>query len=159
MREYRAQTLTFAASNGDLISLFNSGDIAAVFNGWSGITGETVKAGVETAYVIPEEGAVMWSDALFTPRAADNFDTAHAYINEILRPDVQAQLAKDTTAGIVNKNAVPLMDEATRALFDYDNLDAVFANAPLEGIAPRESDEHATYDDWVRAYEDLKIGL
>ena len=159
MKEYRAQCKTFSPSNGDIISLFVAGEIAACFNCWSGIPFEAAKQGVKLDYVIPEEGAVMWSDAWFTPRAGKNPDTAHAYINETLKPEYQAKLARDTTAGIVNRHAVPLMDEETRGLFDYDNLDAVFANSPLEGIPPRESEEFATYDDWVRAYEDLKIGL
>ena len=159
MKEYRAQSKLFAASNGDLISLFNSGDIAAVFNAWTGIPSETAKAGVETAYVIPEEGAVMWSDALFIPTAADNIDTAYGFINEAMDPEVQARLAEATTSGTVSKKAAELLNEETRALFDYNDFDSVFENSPLEGIAPRESEEFATYDDWVRAYEDLKIGL
>ena len=159
MKEYREQSKLFAASNGDLISLFNSGDIAAVFNAWTGIPGETAKAGVETAYVIPKEGAVMWSDALFVPKAADNVETAHEFINQSMDPKVQAALAEATGSGTVSKKAVEMLNAETRALFDYDDFDSVFANSPLEGIAPRESDEFATYDDWVRAYEDLKIGL
>ncbi|MBL4929416.1 ABC transporter substrate-binding protein [Fuscibacter oryzae] len=159
MKEYRAQSKTFSPSNGDIISLFAAGDIAACFNCWSGIPFEAAKQGVKLEYVIPEEGAVMWCDAWFTPRAAENIDTAHAYINETLKPEYQAKLAKATTSGCVNHNAVALMDEETRALFNYDDLDSVFKTSPLEGIPPRESDEFATYDDWVRAYEDLKIGL
>ena len=51
------------------------------------------------------------------------------------------------------------MDEETRSLFDYSDLDTVLKNTPLLGIPPRESDDLATYDEWVQAYEGLKSGI
>ncbi|MEZ5924204.1 MAG: extracellular solute-binding protein [Hyphomicrobiaceae bacterium] len=159
MKPYRDQCKSFAASNGDVISMLVSGDIAACLNVWSGIPFETAKQNVKTDYVIPKEGAVMWCDAWFTPKTAKNRDTALAYINETLAAAPQASLANRAVTGVVTKGAVPLLDEATRALFDYNDLDSVFKSAPMLGIPPRESTEFATYDEWVRAYEDFKTGI
>ena len=147
-----------ALTYGDVISMFVSGEILAIFCGWSGIPVETAKQKVETAYVIPKEGATMWCDAWFTPISVANVETAHAFINEAVSPSVQAKVAKAVTAGTVNKKAVPLMDADTRALFDYNDLDKVFKEAPLLGIPPRQSDTIATYSDWVDAWNQFKAG-
>jgi spermidine/putrescine transport system substrate-binding protein len=158
LRPYRDHARVIALTYGDVISMFVSGEIDAIFCGWSGLPVETIKQGVETNYSIPKEGATMWCDAWFTPISADNIDTAHAFINESIRPDVQASVAAAVTAGAVTKGAVDLMDDNTRALFDYNDLDSVFANAPLLGIPPRVSDKYATYSEWVDAWNEFKAG-
>jgi len=158
LKAYRDNARVIALTYGDVISMFVSGEILAIFCGWSGIPVETAKQKVETAYVIPKEGATMWCDAWFTPISVGNPDTAYGFINEAISPTVQAQMAKAVTAGTVNKNAVALMDPDTRALFDYSDLDAVFKDAPLLGIPPRKSDTLATYSDWVDAWNQFKAG-
>ncbi len=46
--------------------------------------------GVEVAYRIPREGAVMFFDMLAIPKDAKNVENAHAFINYLLRPEVAA---------------------------------------------------------------------
>jgi spermidine/putrescine transport system substrate-binding protein len=158
LKAYRNNARVIALTYGDVISMFVSGEIYAIFCGWSGIPVETAKQKVETAYTIPKEGATMWCDAWFTPISVGNLETAYAFINQAISPKIQAEVAKAVTAGTVNKNAVALMDADTKALFDYSNLDAVFKNAPLLGIPPRKSDTLATYADWVDAWNQFKAG-
>lgn len=158
LKAYRDHARVIALTYGDLISLMVSGEVVALFCGWSGIPVETGKQGVVTQYALPTEGAVMWCDAWFTPISVDNSDTAHDFINLAVDPAVQAQTAKAVTAGAVNRKALEHMDDATKALFDYSNLDAVFKAAPLYGIPPRESDSYATYSDWVDAWNEFKVG-
>jgi spermidine/putrescine transport system substrate-binding protein len=158
LKVYRNNARVIALTYGDVISMFVSGEILAIFCGWSGIPVETAKQKVETAYVIPKEGATMWCDAWFTPISVGNLETAYAFINQAISPKIQAEVAQAVTAGTVNKNAVAMMDANTRALFDYNDLDAVFKNAPLLGIPPRKSDTLATYSDWVDAWNQFKAG-
>lgn len=159
MDPYRAQSRVFAASNGDAINLLVSGEVGAVFCAWSGIPNETIKQGVETKYTIPAEGAAMWCDAWFIPTSANNPDLAHAFINATLGAQPQADVCKNVVGGTVQKPALDLMDEATRALFDYTDLNKVFESSPLQGIPPRESDSYATYDQWVAKWEEFKLGF
>jgi spermidine/putrescine transport system substrate-binding protein len=158
LKAYRDQARVITLTYGDVISLLVSGEVVALFCGWSGVPVETAKQGVETQYVIPKEGAVMWCDAWFTPISVDNPDTAHDFINMSLDPAVQAQTSKAVTAGVVNKKALDHMDAATRALFNYDDLDGVFRDAPLYGIPPIESDTYATYSNWVDTWNEFKVG-
>src|SRR5690606_38227602 len=47
--------------------------------------------GVNVAYSIPEEGALMWFDMLAIPNDAPHPDNAHAFINYLMDPEVIAK--------------------------------------------------------------------
>ena len=49
------------------------------------------KAGIEIAYVIPNEGAQLWFDNLAIPKDAKNVAEAHALIDFLMRPEVAAK--------------------------------------------------------------------
>lgn len=155
---YRDQARTISLTYGDVVSLMVSGEVAACLTGWTGIPKETAKQGLETAYVIPKEGATTWSDAWFMPPAVDNEEAAHEFINLAISPEVQASVASRNTGGVVSKKAVELLDAETKALFDYSDVEGIFKAAPLIGIPPLESDQYATYQDWVAAWNEFKAG-
>ncbi len=156
---YRAQAKSFAASNGDIVSLMISGEIAACLCCGTDSVASAKRQGGSADYAIPSEGAFMWSDALCIPKSTGNPDGALAFINEAMGATAQAAQAKKTICGTPNSKAVALMDADTKGLFDYANLNEVLKNTPLLGIPPRESKEFATYDEWVQAYEGLKSGI
>ncbi len=94
--------------------------------GWSGDVlqaadrAEEAGSGIEVAYSIPEEGAIIWFDMLAIPADAPNPEAAHAFINFILDPQVMA----DIENYVAFANAVP----ASRELMDPEiaNNPAVF---------------------------------
>ncbi|MFJ2684366.1 PotD/PotF family extracellular solute-binding protein [Pseudomonas sp. NPDC087342] len=159
MEPYRAQSRVFAGSIGDTINLFVNKEIGVLFSGWTGITGETKLQGVETRLGNPVEGGAIWSDAFCIPKTAQNRDTAHAYINAVLTPEVQAANANKSGVATICKKAIPLLDEKARNAVNYDNLDEVFRNAPMQGVPPRVSDKYATFDQWIEAWENFKTGF
>ena len=70
---------------------------------WSG---EAVLASMENpriTYILPQEGGGIWMDVLAIPRAARNKDTAHQFIDFLLRPQISAQLSKAYPYGNPNK--------------------------------------------------------
>jgi putrescine transport system substrate-binding protein len=78
------------------INALADGD-ACLAVGWSGdvlqARDRAAEAGndVVVAYSIPEEGALMWFDMLAIPKDAPHSDSAHAFINYLLRPEVIAK--------------------------------------------------------------------
>jgi putrescine transport system substrate-binding protein len=42
------------------------------------------------SYHIPKEGTIMWFDMFAIPKDAKNVDSAHAFINYMMRPEVAA---------------------------------------------------------------------
>lgn len=65
------------------------------------------------AYSVPNEGAVVWTDAMVIPSDAPNPDLAHAFIDYILHPQVGADLSNFTAFGSPNQAAIDmgLIDE------------------------------------------------
>ncbi|WP_082530020.1 ABC transporter substrate-binding protein [Rhizobium sp. Root1203] len=159
LKPYREQSKVFASSNGDVISLFASGEIAACFCVWSAVPLETAKQNVTTVSVYPKEGGAVWADAWFIPKTAENIDSAYAFINEALKPEIQASICKTAVAAAVSKKAPALMDAQTKDLFDYDNFDEKFKTLKIYGQPPRTSDKFATYDDWLQVWADFRAGF
>ena len=52
---------------------------------------EEAKNGVEVAYAIPKEGALMWFDSMAIPADAPNKDHALAFINFMMKPEIAAR--------------------------------------------------------------------
>ncbi|MDD2146791.1 ABC transporter substrate-binding protein [Pseudomonas putida] len=159
MIPYREQCRTFASSNGDVASLFVAKEISACFCTWTAATLQTAKQGVKTEYVFPKEGGAVWADAWFIPVTSVNVESALAFINQALDPQVQAEMSKAASSAVVNRKAVQYMDAATRSLFDYERIDEVLQQSPLKGQPPRESELYATYDDWLQAWASFRAGF
>jgi putrescine transport system substrate-binding protein len=79
----------------EYINALANGDICVAF-GWSG---DVLQArdraaeadnGVEVAYSIPKEGALMWFDQMTIPADAPNPEAAHKFLNFILDAEVAA---------------------------------------------------------------------
>lgn len=65
--------------------------------------------GVEIAYSIPREGALIWFDMLAIPADARNVDNAHRFIDFLLRPEVIAEVTGYVKYANANRAADPLI--------------------------------------------------
>jgi spermidine/putrescine-binding protein len=74
-------------------------------HGWSGEFFVAAEEAEHIWYVIPEEGAVIWTDNLCIPKTSKNPYTAEVFINFLLRPEVGAQVTNYTWFGSPNEAA------------------------------------------------------
>jgi putrescine transport system substrate-binding protein len=108
IRKFKASPSTESLTSGNycLVQGFSSDLILAQQLG--------KETGLDIRYVIPEEGASLWVDALAIPKDAPHPEEANALINFLLRPDVIAKITNQTA----NANSVPssssFMDEDIR---------------------------------------------
>jgi len=92
-----------------------AGGTICVLVGWSGdvlrarLRAEEAKLDSDIRYTIPVEGTLSWGDALAIPKDSPHPDTAHAFINFLLRPDVGARLAESVRYATFNRAALPLL--------------------------------------------------
>lgn len=70
--------------------------------------------GVEVGYVIPREGAMLWTDVIAIPKDAPNPAAAHAFIAHLLQPAVIAAVSNFVYYANPNLDAPPLLDAALR---------------------------------------------
>lgn len=67
--------------------------------------------GVEIAYSIPKEGALMWFDQMAIPTDAPHGDNAHAFLDYMMRPEVIAKASNYVYYANGNKDSQPLLEE------------------------------------------------
>ncbi len=70
--------------------------------------------GVEVAYAVPSEGAVVWTDVMVIPADAPHPEAAHQFINFLLQPEVIAPITNYVAYANANAAATELIDEAIR---------------------------------------------
>jgi len=83
------------ATAGDMIQLFQSGEIVAG-EGWPLMTAQLRAAGFPAGEVIPEEGTTAWADHWVLTKGAHNLDAAYAWLEYVAQPFTQKLLADVT---------------------------------------------------------------
>lgn len=100
----------------EYINALANGDICLAV-GWSG---DVIQAadraaeadqGVEVAYAIPEQGALLWFDQMAIPNDAQNVDEAHQFLNYIMKPEVIAKASNYVYYANGNKASQDLLEE------------------------------------------------
>jgi spermidine/putrescine transport system substrate-binding protein len=96
---------------------------------WNGDTAQAKLEKKTIEYVLPKEGAGIWTDNLVIPASAKNKRAAHEFMNFILRPDIGAQISDFTGYGSPNQAAMasiehpvpyPTDDERKRLEYQRD---------------------------------------
>ena len=85
--------------------LLSTGQACAA-QAWSGTAmAKVVAANPNVHYVLPEEGGSIWTDGLSIPKGAKNTDSAYAFINFLLRPEIAAMATDDGGSASTNARA------------------------------------------------------
>jgi len=145
-----------AGSNGDIFQLLVTGEVDYSTNGTYDMVADAQKEGVKLETFFPAEGAQAFVDTYCIPKGSQNYDVALAWIDHMLTPDPQAELAAVYGGAVVNLNAVALMPKDTRKRYDYDNLEQVLERAPVLPAVPSEGDEFTTFEEWTEAWNEVK---
>lgn len=82
---------------------------------WSGDLLQVMDEDPGLGFVVPEEGTLLWEDALCIPADAPSPEAAHAFIDFILRAEVHAAIAKEVRYPCPNAAALPLIPPADLA--------------------------------------------
>jgi len=114
-KDIRPSVKTFNSSA--YIDELANGD-SCITIGWSGdvlqakTRAEEAKNGVEIGYAIPKEGTYLWMDNFAIPADAKNVDSAHAFINYMMKPEVIAKASDYVQYANGNLASQALIDKA-----------------------------------------------
>lgn len=161
LRQYIAQTRTITTSWGDATTKLASGEATAMFAGYGGLNVFAAGAGKKTirTNIKPSEGSFTCVDGLAISAQADNKDTAYAYLNQGLLPKASGEFCVANSVGTPIKGATRYLDRTTRELYPYDNLESVFAEAPLTTDLPvKSTGKNMTAQAWAQRWNALKSG-
>jgi putrescine transport system substrate-binding protein len=94
-----------ALANGDLcIAVGYSGDVLQARD-----RAREAGKGIDISYRIPKEGTISWFDVLAVPKDAPDPDSAYAFINYLMTPQVIADVSNFKRYANANNAALPLV--------------------------------------------------
>jgi putrescine transport system substrate-binding protein len=99
-----------ALANGDLcVAVGYNGDVLQARD-----RARDANKGVEIKYVVPKEGSILWFDMLAIPKDSPNPDSAYAFMNYMMIPQVAADVSDFRRYATANAKAQPLVEPAVR---------------------------------------------
>ena len=94
-----------ALANGDLcIAVGYNGDVMQARD-----RAREANKGIDIDYVVPKEGSILWFDMMAIPADAPNPESAYAFMNYILEPQVSADISNFKRYANANLAAQPLV--------------------------------------------------
>jgi putative spermidine/putrescine transport system substrate-binding protein/spermidine/putrescine transport system substrate-binding protein len=124
MLELKPNVRKYWATAGDMIQLFQSGEIVAG-EGWPLMTAQLRQAGFPAGEVIPAEGTTAWADHWVMTSGAKNLDAAYAWLEYTAQPFTQKLMADVTNYIVANPAAkhymTPEQVATQRDIADYGN--------------------------------------
>lgn len=97
-------------ANGDIcVAMGYSGDVIQARS-----NAQEADNGVEIAYLIPKEGAMLWIDVMAIPADAPNPEQAHAFIEHLLDPEVIAAASNHVYFANANTAATEHLEKELR---------------------------------------------
>lgn len=149
IRRFHSSEYINALANGDIcVAVGFSGDVFQARD-----RAQEAGNGVEIAYSIPREGALMFFDQMAIPADAPNVPEAHEFINFMMRPEIIAR----ATDYVVYANG----NLASQAFIDPEILadPAVYPNEEtLANLFTRQAYDARTQRAVTRMWQALKTG-
>jgi putrescine transport system substrate-binding protein len=99
-----------ALANGDLcVAVGYNGDVLQARD-----RARDANKGIEIKYMVPKEGSILWFDMLAIPADAPDVDSAYAFMNYMMIPQVAADVSDFRRYATANAAAQPLVQPAVR---------------------------------------------
>ncbi len=99
-----------ALANGDLcVSVGYNGDVMQARD-----RAREANKGIDVNYAVPKEGSILWFDMLAIPKDAPDADSAYAYLNFIMTPQVIADISNFKRYANGNLASQPLVQASVR---------------------------------------------
>jgi spermidine/putrescine transport system substrate-binding protein len=96
-----------------------SGEASLVeaWDGWCNYAIGDATVGANVKWVVPKEGSDLWVDTMTILEGSPNKEAAHAFIDFVLRPEVQAWVVDNISYKVPNAPAMELVSPETLAAF------------------------------------------
>lgn len=159
VRIKRDRAAAFVGGQDDLAEELAHGRATVSTAAWPAVPWLSPAKGANLKLAHPQPGDFSVCDSLCLPTGAPNLDAAYRFLDHMVGVEAQVALANKLYRATVNAEAVPAIHDDARGIYDYADLDAVFAASPLVGFPPltTESGNDANYVDWVVAWDRVRF--
>lgn len=153
----RKNSRVVSPSLGDLSDVLARGDAAITTQSWEGVATFVRSKGKPARWSVPKEGTWGWNDHYCIPKKAPNMTGAYAFVNTMISPAANAQIANNFVSGTPVAGSVRLLTKEVRGLFDYAHPEASLRKLGFYSLPPlaREG-KIMSYSDWNEAWAKVK---
>jgi putative spermidine/putrescine transport system substrate-binding protein len=142
------------------IQAFANGD-SSVGTTWQVIVNLLNADGEPEKAILPEEGSTGWSDTWMISSEAEHPNCAYEWLNHIISPEVNAQVAEWFGEAPANEKSCALTaDEDHCDIYHADDeeyFDQIeYWKTPVSDCGDDRGDECKTYDEWVQGWTEVK---
>jgi putrescine transport system substrate-binding protein len=110
IRNFSSSEYIEALANGDLcISVAYNGDVMQARD-----RAREANKGIDIKYAVPKEGSILWFDMLAIPKDAPDPDSAYAFMNFMMTPEIIAEVSNFKRYANANAASQPLVLPAVK---------------------------------------------
>jgi putrescine transport system substrate-binding protein len=110
IRNFSSSEYIEALANGDLcISVGYNGDVMQARD-----RAREANKGIDIKYTVPKEGSILWFDMLAIPKDAPDLESAYAFMNHMMSPQVIAEVSNFKRYANANAASQPLVLPAVK---------------------------------------------
>jgi spermidine/putrescine transport system substrate-binding protein len=150
---------TLSTSYGDIYQLLVTKEVAFTLSATADQADRAKAQGVTLNQFFPKEGSQSYVDNYAIPKGSPRAADALAFIDQMISPKVNAELAAVYGGGLSDLYGVQYLTPALRSYYPYKNIARFFSkSAPLYPPIPVSSKRFATYSDWTNAWQQAKAG-
>jgi len=162
LMKVKPNIVTFCASYGDMGDVLVRGDASMAIGGWAYLITIAAEKGVELAAAGTGVDPVgHWSDAYAIAVDAPNLANAYAYIDYMMSPEANAELATTLGSGCTIEAALPLLSAEMQEAYPYDSVresgGGILATQTM--MPPQEAEgDIVAASAWAEAWQQFKLG-
>jgi spermidine/putrescine transport system substrate-binding protein len=155
-----ANLRTFTGGYQDATDLLVRGEVDLAIGGWEAMVNWAKEKGTTLDFAFFDEtNGGGWADSLAIPTNAEDVDAAYAYIDQMISPEINAQIATNLISGTVNSKSVDMVDPSAM-IYDYSIVEDGSNPIKFEiWTPPLEAEgDIATKQDWDDAWAEIRAG-
>jgi spermidine/putrescine-binding protein len=133
--EQKPGVRTYWESVGDLINLFQNGEVVAAW-GWLPVYTQLKRQGFPVAFAFPREGQILWADGNGIAKGTKNLDAAYELLDYLISPDYLLPFYKTLGYRTCSKVVTGMLTKKQRKELSLDNIDRLTKNGTPWVSAP-----------------------
>jgi spermidine/putrescine transport system substrate-binding protein len=162
MLTVKPNVVTISASQGDMVDVMVRGDASMGIGGWAGQISLAKEKGVDLVVKSPAtDGTFYWNDCYSIILGSPNVDNAYAFINYMMSPQANADIATQLGSAVTIAPAYDLLAAKDQPLFPYD----VVRSTDVSGVLASQNVSAPRVDQgtivgaakWTAAWEKFKL--
>ncbi len=160
MLKTKPNVVTFAATLGDQADVLVRGDATMAIGGWAYQILIAKDKGVTLASASPAtDGTFFWSDAYSIALDAPNLDNAYGFIDFMMSPQANADIASELGSACTIEEALPLVDPLVAGLYPYDEVRQPGGVLDTQVVSPPTEDDGdiVGVSKWQEAWQRFKL--